>query len=312
MIKDKWRNNFFFNALTKHASGKVVLDVGSGTGILAFYALKAGAKFVYAVEKDPVMASIADQVLAKKFDRSRFKVLNKNFWTDDFDNSLHHQIDILVAELLGPGLFDQGQFHTWACVKPFASPDFISIPDQLSVDLHIWDKDVLSVDDMQVRGKSQEDMNNLYVDEVIDEDFFQSLVQVDSTLSKMATTIIHSKWAKTNSNCGYPAPNTLVENLFKYSYCDLPKIKFSDSEYPTHIKPIIQKTIDIHGPSTLALINKISFEDHTICLHDALYMPWIYSPVLQVDTKGKYLLEYTNYYLNPLSPTEWTLSLIDS
>ena len=103
MIKDKWRNNFFLNALTKHASGKVVLDVGSGTGILAFYALKAGAKFVYAVEKDSTVASIADQILSKKFDRSRFQVINKNFWTDEFDNSIHHQIDLLVAELIGPG-----------------------------------------------------------------------------------------------------------------------------------------------------------------------------------------------------------------
>ena len=40
MINDRWRNEFFYNALKKHAAGKVVLDVGTGTGILAFYAKK--------------------------------------------------------------------------------------------------------------------------------------------------------------------------------------------------------------------------------------------------------------------------------
>jgi len=325
MIKDKWRNNFFLNALTKHASGKVVLDVGTGTGILAFYALKAGAKFVYAIEKDLTMASIADKVLSKKFDRSRFQVINKNFWTDDFDNSIYHQIDLLVAELIGPGLFDQGQFHAWTSIRPFASPDLISIPGRLSVDLYIWDEDVLGIDNMQERGDKAFPFR-IFVDEVIDEDFFQALVQVDTSetfynnalaLSNIAVknrtpaAIINSKWAKTNSSCNYPAPNRIIENFFDYSYDNLPKIEFSDSTYPTNIKPIIKKLIDIDRPSTIALINKLSFEDHTIYLHDALYMPWKCSPVLQVSTAGKYQLEYTNYDFGLLTSTEWTLSLIE-
>jgi hypothetical protein len=273
-------------------------------------------------------------------------VISKNFWTDDFDNSIHHQIDLLVAELIGPGLFDQGQFHTWTSIRPFASPDLISIPGRLSVDLHIWDEDVLGIDNMQVREKLQNNVDhnisrdkafpfnlpsngvdsNIFVDEVIDEDFFQALVQVDTSdpfynnalalsnivvKNRTPAAIINSKWAKTNSSCNYPAPNRIIENFFDYSYDNLPKIKFSDNYYPTHIKPIIKKLINIDRPSTIALINKLSFEDHTIYLHDALYMPWMYSPVLQVSTAGKYQLEYTNYSLGHLTPTEWTLSLIE-
>ena len=51
MLNDKLRNQFFYDALKKHVKGKVVLDVGSGTGLLAAYALEHGAKFVYAVEQ---------------------------------------------------------------------------------------------------------------------------------------------------------------------------------------------------------------------------------------------------------------------
>ena len=196
---------------------------------------------------------------------------------------------------------------------------------------------------MQVRGKLQNNVahnisrdkafpfnlssngvdSNIFVDEVIDEDFFQALVQVDTSdnnalaLSnsivndRIAATTINSKWVKTNSSCNYPAPNRIIENFFDYSYNNLPKIKFSDSAYPTHVKPIIKKLIDIDRPSTIALINKLSFEDHTIYLHDALYSAWMYSPVLQVSTAGKYQLEYTNYGLDHLTPTEWTLSPIE-
>ena len=72
MINDKWRNQFYYDALNKHAEGKVVLDMGSGTGILSFYALEAGAKFVYAIEWSAAAAELTYQVLKSKFDTSKF------------------------------------------------------------------------------------------------------------------------------------------------------------------------------------------------------------------------------------------------
>ena len=59
MLKDKIRTIAYMNAITKNPhlfKNKIVLDVGSGTGILSMFAAKAGAKHVYAVE----YANIAD------------------------------------------------------------------------------------------------------------------------------------------------------------------------------------------------------------------------------------------------------------
>ncbi len=59
-IRDSARVDAFKNAIEKSKpQGKTVLDIGTGSGLLAIMAAKAGAKKVIAIEKDPMMAEIA-------------------------------------------------------------------------------------------------------------------------------------------------------------------------------------------------------------------------------------------------------------
>lgn len=53
MLKDQTRTETYMNAITQNPElfrGKVVLDVGCGTGVLSIFAARAGAEHVYGID----------------------------------------------------------------------------------------------------------------------------------------------------------------------------------------------------------------------------------------------------------------------
>lgn len=103
-VKNKRRNKAFKEAFAKLAEGKVVLDVGTGSGIMAIFAARAGAKKVIAIEKDPVMAEIA----RKNFERNGLQDKIQLIVGDALDMQELPRVDLLVGELLS----------TWCIVEP--------------------------------------------------------------------------------------------------------------------------------------------------------------------------------------------------
>jgi precorrin-6B methylase 2 len=107
MLADEVRTRTFLRAMLKTVKpGDVVLDLGSGTGLLAYYACMAGAKRVYAVEAGPIV-----ELARRVCQRNGFQdhVVFVNDWSTNVD--LSEPVDVIVTETIGNVGFDEGILH---------------------------------------------------------------------------------------------------------------------------------------------------------------------------------------------------------
>lgn len=130
MLSDARRVEPFLRAIQKVATGRVVMESGTGTGILSILAARAGAKKVYAVEIDPVMAKIAAENIARSGYAHIITLLRKS------------TLDVTVADLDGmrPEVIIAENLSTWQVTEPenqvmnhitenLAAPGAIRLPE---------------------------------------------------------------------------------------------------------------------------------------------------------------------------------------
>ncbi|NQT39792.1 MAG: 50S ribosomal protein L11 methyltransferase [Planctomycetes bacterium] len=107
MVSDRSRTNAFAAAIREVVQpGHVVLDVGTGTGILAMFAAKAGARKVYAVDATDIAEVAADLVQANGLS-DQIQVIHGR--ADEV--RLDQKVDLIVSEWLGSAAFVEGMLH---------------------------------------------------------------------------------------------------------------------------------------------------------------------------------------------------------
>ena len=90
-------------AIVKH--GDIVLDAGSGSGILSFFAAQAGAKKVYAVEVDSFLACC----LARSVRANNLSHVVEVVPGDVHSAQLPRSVDVFICEMMETGLMDEMQ-----------------------------------------------------------------------------------------------------------------------------------------------------------------------------------------------------------
>jgi predicted RNA methylase len=87
--------------------GYRVLDLGTGSGILALLAARSGAKEVVAVEFDPFIAKVAEENVIQNGYRDVIKVICDDARSIKFDSK--ERFNVITMEMLSTGLVDEFQ-----------------------------------------------------------------------------------------------------------------------------------------------------------------------------------------------------------
>lgn len=103
MLEDRVRTSAFLAALDEVIGGEdVVVDIGTGTGVLAVGAARAGARHVYAVEATPLAEHAREVVRAN---RLADRVTIVEGWSTRV--RLPERADVAVAEILGSDALEE-------------------------------------------------------------------------------------------------------------------------------------------------------------------------------------------------------------
>lgn len=117
MLNDVTRNDAFEAAIraaiTQRDRDALILDIGSGSGLLAMMAARAGAANVISCEAVPVIAEAASAIVAVNGYEDQVKIVNKMSTDLVIGDDLPTRADILVSEILSSDLLAEDVLSTF-------------------------------------------------------------------------------------------------------------------------------------------------------------------------------------------------------
>jgi Flp pilus assembly protein TadD len=108
MLGDERRNAAYETAIRKVVAGKDVLDIGTGAGLLALMAARAGAAKVISCETIPLIAARAREIITRNAFGDRITVVPKKSTLLSVPADMARRADVLVTETFSSGLITEG------------------------------------------------------------------------------------------------------------------------------------------------------------------------------------------------------------
>ncbi|CAD5116078.1 DgyrCDS5008 [Dimorphilus gyrociliatus] len=251
----KMRN--FYNGIKNGdgLKGKVVADVGSGTGILAMWCAQAGAKRVYAIEPNDNY-----NLLVENVKRNKLEDVIQAFHSTAEEVELPEKVDVIVSEVLGTALIGDAIFPFLVQARDkFLKPDGVMLPSHATLN-------IAPIADNEFITRGEELLNN-----------FHSLYDLD--LGNLADYFRKSCAKKVY--CKLIRPETVKAKPAVVDRIDFKTLKFENSTTCSgRFEFVMNRSTDIQGFAiwfTATFPNGISFStgptDHpTHWRQDVLYL----------------------------------------
>jgi predicted RNA methylase len=107
--------------------GDVVIDAGSGTGILGVFAALAGARKVYCIELHPRFVSIIEHMARRNGVEDKIVAIH----ADASQVEIPEPADVLICELLCTGQFFEPQVQVVRHLRKYLKPDAALMPQEV-------------------------------------------------------------------------------------------------------------------------------------------------------------------------------------
>jgi type II protein arginine methyltransferase len=136
MLRDGLRNAAYCAAIARFAPGRSVLDIGTGSGLLAMMAARAGARQVYACEANPMLAASARAVIAANGLDDRIRVFDCHSGKLDRNRDLDGGVDLVVSEVFCHTLIGEGVLGSLAQARAdLTRPGALFLPAHASIEV---------------------------------------------------------------------------------------------------------------------------------------------------------------------------------
>lgn len=130
MLNDRTRTSCFINAINEVVRpDDIVVDIGTGTGVLAVAAARAGARHVYAIEAGQI-SKLARVLIRNNGFSDRITLIRG--WSTQID--LPERADVLISEVIGHEPLAEDVLETTAdAVQRLVKPKARLVPGRLKI-----------------------------------------------------------------------------------------------------------------------------------------------------------------------------------
>lgn len=131
MLTNKERNQFYSDLIKENCQGKVVFEIGTGSGLVAALCIRHGAEKVICCEENPMLAAAAKALFKRLGIENKIQLIAKN--SKDIGTNEIPAVDVILHELFASDPFREEAVPTLTDAQRFLKRDGIFLPDTIQL-----------------------------------------------------------------------------------------------------------------------------------------------------------------------------------